>query len=118
MRDIKSGMMEKTKQFKKFCFDIDGVIMNLTPNNDYTLAKPIDNTVELINSLYDSGHYIIIFTARGYVTKINWEELTKRQLKDAGLKYHELIFGKPAADYYIDDRMIELIDIEKFFFNA
>lgn len=95
--------------FKKtFCFDIDGVIMTLTPGNDYTKAKPVTETVNLINTLFNLGHYIILFTARGYVTKINWEELTQQQLHAAGVCYHELKFGKPAADYYIDDRMISL----------
>jgi ribonucleotide monophosphatase NagD (HAD superfamily) len=96
---------------KTFCFDIDGVIMTLTPGNDYTLAKPIVTTVELINRLHDHGHRIILFTARGYVTGIDWQEITARQMRDAGVKYHELKFGKPAADYYIDDKMIGLAEL-------
>jgi len=98
---------------KIFCFDIDGVILSLTPDNDYSKSKPINSTVKLINTLYNQGHYIIIFTARGYITKINWESITIKQLQDIGLLYHELKFGKPAADYYIDDRFISLKSLQQ-----
>lgn len=99
--------MNKTHK-KTFCFDIDGVIMSLTNNNDYSSARPIESVVKIINNLYEQGHHIILFTARGYITKIDWQGLTCKQLKEAGVCYHELKFGKPAADYYIDDRMISL----------
>jgi CMP-N,N'-diacetyllegionaminic acid synthase len=101
------------EQRKVFCFDIDGVIMSLTKNDDYTQSKPVTKTIELINTLFERGHHIIIFTARGYVTKIDWEDFTKEQLREAGLKYHELKFGKPAADYYIDDKLIDLNSLHK-----
>jgi CMP-N,N'-diacetyllegionaminic acid synthase len=100
---------------KTFCFDIDGVIMGLTPNNDYNMAKPILETVELINNLFDSGHHIIINTARGYVTGIDWSEVTKNQFRSAGLKYHELYFSKPAADYYIDDKNKSVKEIKQMY---
>jgi CMP-N,N'-diacetyllegionaminic acid synthase len=109
--------MNKNTDYKTFCFDIDGVIMSLAPENDYTMATPIESTVRLINDLYKKGHRIILFTARGYVTKLNWEELTKQQLNDAGLKYHELMFGKPAADFYIDDRMIDIASLRERYFT-
>jgi CMP-N,N'-diacetyllegionaminic acid synthase len=87
--------------------------MSITDNNDYTKSKPLKGNIELINKLFEKGHYIIIFTARGSVTKIDWEKLTVKQLSDAGLKYHELKFGKPAADYYIDDKSIDIQQLLK-----
>ncbi len=45
-----------------------------------------------------------MFTARGSTTNINWYDFTKNQLDNWGLKYHELITGKPHADYFIDDK--------------
>jgi len=96
---------------KTFCFDIDGVIMTLVPDNDYRNAKPIKNNIKIINKLFDKGHTIILLTARGYITKIDWQELTKAQLSEFGVKYHELHFGKPAADFYIDDKMITIDQI-------
>tara|TARA_B100000925_G_scaffold19428_1_gene13317 strand:- start:83 stop:310 length:228 start_codon:yes stop_codon:yes gene_type:complete len=31
-------------------------------------------------------------------------DLTEKQLKDWGCKYHTLILGKPHADFFIDDK--------------
>ena len=44
-------------------------------------------------------------TARGTVTKINWFDITEKQLKDWGCKWHNLITGvKPAYDLLICDK--------------
>jgi len=96
---------------KTYCFDIDGIIMTLTPNNNYSKAEPIQKTIEIINLLYQQGNHIIIFTSRGYITGIDWSEITKKQLNIFHVMYHELIFGKPAADYYIDDKLISIQEI-------
>ena len=56
---------------------------------------------------------LFFFTARGYVTKIDWRELTLNQLEEWNVKYHELILGKPNADVYVDDKAINDLD----FFN-
>ncbi|MDO1451001.1 acylneuraminate cytidylyltransferase family protein [Rhodocytophaga aerolata] len=98
---------------KIFCFDIDGVIACLTPDNDYAKADCHTSTIDIINTLYEQGHYIILFTARGTKTGIDWKNTTEEQLHRWGVKYHELKFGKPAADFYIDDRMITINDLEK-----
>ncbi len=96
---------------KTFCFDIDGVVACLSPNNDYNLSECHPHTIEAINTLYDRGHTIILFTARGYKTGIDWKTCTEDQLKRWGVRYHELKFGKPAADYYIDDRMLSVEEL-------
>jgi len=93
---------------KIFCFDIDGVIATITPENQYNMAQPIHETIDLINSLFDQEHQIILFTARGSATGINWEKTTAEQIKTWGVKYHKLLFGKPAADYYIDDKLVSI----------
>lgn len=93
---------------KRFVFDIDGVIAKLEPNNDYAKACPNEVMINIINKLYHMGNNIVLHTARGYVTGINWEKTTKEQLKRWGLLYHELHFGKPNADYYIDDKMLDM----------
>lgn len=97
-----------TQGNKRFVFDIDGVIAKLQPDNDYSLAEPNLDMIRVINKLYTMGNTIILLTARGYVTGIDWSDVTKRQLKDWGVSYHELHFGKPNADYYIDDKMIDM----------
>jgi nucleoside-diphosphate-sugar epimerase len=93
---------------KTFVCDIDGVVARLTCENDYNKSTPNVKMIAAINALYDAGHRIIMFTARGYITGISWETVTNNQLQSWGLRYHELHFGKPAADYYVDDRMISI----------
>ena len=95
-------------QSKTYVVDIDGVLASITPGNDYNLAQPLDHMIKRINELYDSGHRIILFTARGSATGLDWREVTQRQMQAWGVKHHELHMGKPAADHYIDDRMLPL----------
>jgi hypothetical protein len=45
-------------------------------------------------------------------TGIDWREFTEKQLKSWGVKYHELIFGKPVADVFIDDKAINIKDLQ------
>lgn len=103
-----SNVISSLSSSKRYVFDIDGIIASLVENNDYSLANPIVENIELINSLYDNGNTIVLFTARGYKTGIDWSKITEIQLNNWGLKYHELIFGKPNADFYIDDKMINI----------
>jgi len=91
-----------------FVIDVDGVVALLTPGNDYRLCQPISEAIEAINRLYERGHRIIMLTARGSGSGLDWADLTRQQFADWGLKYHELRFGKPAADYYIDDRSLDI----------
>jgi len=93
---------------KTFVVDIDGVLATIVASNDYALAGPIPENIRRVNRLHDAGNTIVLFTARGTVTGIDWGDTTRRQLSAWGLKYHRLLFGKPAADYYVDDKMITL----------
>ena len=93
---------------KTFVFDIDGVIAKIQKDLDYALSEPNERMVKIVNKLYDYGNKIILFTARGYVTGKDWSQVTKEQMQRWGVKYHELKFGKPNADYYVDDQMISL----------
>ncbi|MFC2025032.1 cytidylyltransferase domain-containing protein [Chloroflexota bacterium] len=99
---------------KRLCFDIDGIIATLIPSNRYDLAEPQPDNIRIINSLYKQGHQIILFTARGSATGINWVEITRRQLSAWGVKYHELLFGKPPADYYVDDKLLSIEQLQTF----
>jgi len=97
-----------SKGSKRFVFDIDGVIANLSPNNDYNLAQPNYDMIKVINKLVLMGNEIVLFTARGYVTGTDWENITREQLSDWGVCYDKLLFGKPNADYYVDDKMLDM----------
>jgi glycerol-3-phosphate cytidylyltransferase len=103
----------------RYCFDIDGTLC-YTPNNhlgkpDYINATPIPFMVQQVNRLYDDGNYIIMQTARGKGSGIDWTDYTKEQLKKWGYKYHELfpMFCKPTADVFVDDKGINAEDWKK-----
>ena len=107
-----SGEAEKDTP-KTFCFDIDGVIAKIVSELQYDKAEPVTENISLINNLYDRGHTIILYTARGSKTGIDWKEVTKNQMKKWGVHYHELHFGKPAADYYIDDKFVGIDQLKE-----
>lgn len=90
-----------------FYVDIDDTICTPDPNWNHELAKPIPDRIEKINNLYDAGHRIVYWTARGTLTKKDWREVTEKQFKEWGVKYHELILYKPHYDLFIDDKNIE-----------
>ena len=91
--------------------DIDGTICDSTPH--YEDAKPIQKNIDKINKLYDEGHIIIYWTARGSNTGIDWYGFTKGQLNSWGCKYHKLICGKEkgAFDMVIDDKAKRIEEI-------
>ena len=62
--------------------------------------------IEKINKLYESGNKIIYWTARGTGSGIDWREVTEKQFSNWGVKYHDLRFGKPIYDLFIDDKNI------------
>ena len=80
---------------------------------EYENAQPLVERIEKVNRLFDSGNKIIIFTARGSTTGINWTTLTENQLTAWNVKYHSLQLGKPFADFYIDDKGITDSDFFK-----
>lgn len=107
----KQGLVGSKIKNKKICFDIDGVLASLTPGNDYSKAMPIQNNIDILNELYPHNH-IVLFTARGSETGIDWKEVTQNQMNAWGVKYHELRFGKPGADMFIDDRAVNINDLK------
>jgi len=104
----------------KYCFDLDGTICD-TPLREsdkkpgYLESTPFPFMVEQVNKLYDDGHKIIIMTARGRGSGIDWTGLTTEQLTRWGVKYHELepMFHKPTADLFIDDKGISVDEWKK-----
>jgi hypothetical protein len=96
---------------RKYIVDIDGTILTAT-NGDYKKAKPIQDRIDKLNSLYDEGHMIIYWTARGANTGLNWRLFTKNQLEVFGVKYTELRMQKEHYDYWIDDKAF---NSEEFF---
>lgn len=92
----------------KIVCDIDGVIAQKTPGNRYDQATPNLVNISILQKLHQQGHTIILHTARGYTTGIDWREVTEKQMEKWGVPYDDLVFGKPDADFYIDDKLSTL----------
>ena len=98
---------------KTYCFDLDDTLCYMDESNelDYMLALPYKDRIKKVNELYLEGHIIIIDTARGSETGVNWLLKTYNQIIGWGLKFHKLRCGiKISADYYIDDKAYSVID--------
>jgi rfaE bifunctional protein nucleotidyltransferase chain/domain len=98
---------------KTICFDLDGVLCSLTDGH-YENAVPDGEAIGLVNRLHDRGCRIIIYTAR-FMGRNNQNVLTaykegydftRRQLQQWGVKFDDLILGKPSFDALIDDRAV------------
>ena len=98
----------------RYVFDIDGTICDKNKNDDYDKSYPFLERIRKVNKLYDEGNYIVFFTARGMGRHNNnsmlaiqdFYSLTQQQLQEWGVKYHQLILGKPSGDLYVDDKGI------------
>ena len=89
-----------------YVFDLDGTLAH-TSGRDYAGATPITARIAHVNALFDAGHTILIDSARGTVTGIDWTETTKGQLHAWGVKFHAIRTGvKFYGDVYVDDKGI------------
>lgn len=112
---------------KIIAFDLDDVICfrptgyeDLGPEK-YLYCQPYKEAIELVNSFYDDGHKIIIYTARGMsqfsgnIIEI-YSKLynqTNDQLKSWRVKYHQLVMGKIHYDVLIDDKALNSYNINR-----
>ena len=94
----------------KIYVDIDDTICYYSKDEpvgcsrNYANAIPHHHKIKVINSLFDSGHSIHYWTARGTQSGIDWLPETLRQLKEWGCKYTSANVGKPSYDILIDDK--------------
>ena len=107
-----------------YCFDLDDTICYPNHNETDTFEKygkalPNHKMIAVINELHETNK-IIIHTARRMLTHSgnldmimkDVGKITEDWLEENGVKYDEIIFGKPYADFYIDDKAINSTDIE------
>lgn len=117
---VKTAMQKKinNENSKTYVVDIDGVICN--EDCDVIYREPNKKRIEQLNKLYDNGNIIYYLTARGMTSQNNnqalsdkkYRKITETQLKKWGCKFDEVYFGKPNADYYIDNKNVLM---EEFF---
>jgi|TARA_R110002050_G_scaffold290008_2_gene443260 hypothetical protein len=97
---------------KRALVDIDETICFYKDKRIYELAIPQQEYINKINKLFDEGWYITYWTARGGHSNIDYYDLTEKQLKQWGCKYHDIVTGfsrdgnstKPSFDLVIDDK--------------
>jgi capsule biosynthesis phosphatase len=111
--DIKSNLLSIPIKKKRFCFDIDNTILKYRKHDQtYRDCEVIEKQVFLIKKLKEMGHTIILYTARGMKTaNNNLGVCLKNVAKDTfdnleknNIEFDEIYFGKPEADFYIDDK--------------
>lgn len=113
---VYSNIHKHDSKVLRLCFDFDNTLVSYpVKKGDYTSVQPIKKNIDLVRELYDLGHTIIIYTARrmrthkGNVGKVTADiaSVTLNTLSEFQIPYHEIYFGKPFADYYIDDLGID-----------
>ena len=127
-----SCLTNKESQIKKLriCFDLDNTLVTFPSIlGDYTTVDPIQKNIDYLKYLHTFGHTIIIYTARkmrssdGNIGKVNSSigKITFDTLDKFEIPYDEIYFGKPYADFYIDDLAVNCFeDLEKelgFYYN-
>ena len=73
---------------------------------DYRKSLPLKKNIQAVNEMYDAGHTIIYWTARGTQTGEDWSAVTIEQFNLWHVKYHEIKFGKPYYDIFICDKSL------------
>lgn len=96
----------------RICFDFDNTLVSYpTIPGDYSSVKPITRNINFVKLLKELGHTIIIYTARRMrthggnvgavmadISKVTFDTLDKFDIP-----YDEVYFGKPYANFYVDD---------------
>ena len=65
-----------------YCFDLDNTLCvteYIDGRHHYLEAEPIEKRIKMVNKLYDQGHIIIIESAWGCGSGVNWfQDIGKR----------------------------------------
>tara|TARA_R110000796_G_scaffold123761_4_gene238193 strand:- start:13727 stop:14020 length:294 start_codon:yes stop_codon:yes gene_type:complete len=92
--------------------DIDETICYYASKREYQLAIPNNENIAKINNLWEEGHSITYWSARGSTTGIDWFDVTLGQLNKWGCKYNHLSVGKkPPYDLLICDKTKRIEEI-------
>lgn len=103
---------QRTQPRLRICFDLDHTLVT-APRvpGDYTTCEPLSENIAACRALKAQGHHIIVATGRRMRTHkgntaaviADVGAVTLRQLHDFGIPHDEVAFGKPYAQFYIDD---------------
>ena len=103
----------------KIVFDIDDTICTNVRKLSYDNCVPVKEVIDKINYLHDVLNIkITLHTSRGMVSCngdlekiiIKNKETLEKWLEKYNVHYDEIIFGKPIADLYVDDKAMNVKD--------
>jgi capsule biosynthesis phosphatase len=106
---------------KRFCFNIDNTLL-INNISDSSKFIPLEKNINYLKFLKNLNHTIILYTSTGMnnysnnIGKIMQNDgiLILKTLEEFEIPYDEIYFGKPYADYYIDNLAINSnYDLEK-----
>tara|TARA_B100001287_G_C22624006_1_gene501564 strand:- start:15 stop:560 length:546 start_codon:yes stop_codon:yes gene_type:complete len=107
------------KHKKIYVIDIDNTICKSRTSN-YIDSIPHYDIINSFNKLYEHGHELHYWTARGSVSGKDWSDFTLRQMKMWGVKYSTLNIGKLHYDIWVDDKAINIddwiLDIDEIYY--
>ena len=116
---MRESKLHSEGQQKAFV-DIDETICFYKDKRIYDLAIPNKTNINKINKLKEKGWHITYYTARGGFSKIDYTELTTKQLNEWGCLFDDLVVGykeditlpvKPSYDLIIDDKATRIEEL-------
>lgn len=94
---------------KRFCFDLENTLVTRpSVPGDFSTCKPIESNVRFVRSLSNMGHTIIVQStaAAGIMKSGEVFHAIIQMLEDLNIPHDDVHFGKPKADFYIDDEAV------------
>lgn len=84
------------------CIDIDHTLCVPSGPQGYGDATCVPGAVDVLKDLRAHGWTVVLLTGRHF----NHWETTVEWLSTNGFEYDQIVFGKPPARFYVDDRAI------------
>lgn len=88
-------------ELRTICVDLDGTLCKSAVGN-YGAAVPVPDAREALSRLRREGWLIVIYTSRHF----NHWATTRDWLERHRFEYDQIVYGKPPARFYVDDRAI------------
>ncbi len=115
LQEVKQSLTTLQPPRLRICVDLDNTLVTSPIQDwDYSTVQPIPKMIDLVQKWKAKGHTIIIHTARRMQTHkhnvgaaiADCAKVTLDTLDKYKIPYDELLFGKPIADVYIDDKAL------------
>lgn len=99
----------------RVCFDLDGTLVTAPEvPGDYSTVLPMQRNIQYARFLKSRGHTIILYTSRliqTHASNVGAEvkdsgPVTFDTIERFGIPCDEIYFGKPYADFYVDDKAV------------